>query len=163
MAKVIESFEPIINKNSRVLILGTIPGPKSLERKQYYANERNQFWRIIYHVLGEEPHCDYVERIEFLKRIGIALWDVLQSCERKGASDSKIKHEKPNDFEGLLWTYPKLRCLVFNGNKARDLFNKHVGHSLKRMDLEALPSSSPANTMPFGQKVKAWESIKDCL
>lgn len=76
----IESFKPIIDKNSRVLILGTMPGPESLKRRQSYANPRNRFWKIIYRVLrrSEDPPSDYEERGRFLRENGIALWDVLE-------------------------------------------------------------------------------------
>jgi len=164
MAKVMKSFEPIMDKNSRVLILGTMPGPESLRKKQYYANPRNQFWKIIYRILdvSEAPPSDYNERIKFLKHKGIALWDVLETCEREGASDSKIKRGTPNDLRTWLQKRPNLRYIFFNGKKAESCFKKcgcpdDVG-------CIGLPSTSPANRkMTFDEKVRRWSVIKAFL
>jgi len=164
MAKVIRSFDPIIDNNSQVLILGTMPGPESLRKKQYYANPRNQFWKIIYRILDErgEPPSDYEERIKFLKENGIALWDVLESCEREGANDSKIKNGKPNDFKTRLRKSPNLRCIFFNGKQAEQCFKKHGCSDL--LNPKRLPSTSSANRrMTLDEKVRCWRVIKDSL
>jgi TDG/mug DNA glycosylase family protein len=165
MARVIKSFEPIIDENSRVLILGTMPGPESLRKKQYYANPRNQFWKIIYRILDEreEPPSDYEERIEFLKMNGIALWDVLKSCEREGASDSKIRNGKPNNFKSLLREYPNLQRIFFNGRDARELFKKVNVLNPNLIDSTPLPSTSRANMNAVAEKIEAWRKIKDFL
>ncbi len=165
MAKVIKSFEPIIDNNSRVLILGTMPGPESLRKEQYYANPRNQFWKIIYRILNgrDEPPSDYKERINFLKEKGIALWDVLKSCEREGASDSKIRNGKPNNFKSLLREYPNLQRIFFNGRDARELFKKVSGIDPNLVDEDPLPSTSQRNTQALELKVKEWKRIKDFL
>ena len=164
MARVIKSFEPIIDKNSRVLILGTMPGPESLRKKQYYANPRNQFWKIMYRILNgrDEPPSDYEERIKTLRKYGIGLWDVLESCEREGANDSKIKNGEPNDFKTRLRKSPNLRCIFFNGKKAEQCFKKYgCPEDVERM---GLPSTSSANTrMTVDEKVRCWLVIKDFL
>lgn len=164
MAKRIHAFDPIINEDSRVLILGTLPGPESLKRRQYYANPRNQFWTIICRVLGrsEDPPADYEERIRFLKENGIALWDVLESCEREGASDSKIRHGMPNDFNSLMQKSPNLRRIFFNGKKAQNWFKK-CGRP-GDVDGMGLPSTSPANRREtLDEKIRRWSVIKDFL
>ncbi len=161
MAKVIKSFEPIIDDNSRVLILGTMPGPESLRKKQYYANSTNQFWKIIYRVLdeSEEPPSNYEKRIKFLKENGIALWDVLESCEREGANDSKIANGKPNDFKTPLRKSPNLRRFFFNGKKAEHCFKKYG--CPEDVDCIGLPSTSAANRrMTLDEKVGRWLVIK---
>lgn len=162
MAKVIRSLEPKIYKTSRVLILGTMPGPESLRKKQYYAHPRNQFWEIVYQVLGEtsEPPNDYDARIKFLKENGIALWDVLESCEREGANDSKIKNGEPNDFKTEMQTSPNLRRIFFNGKEAQRCFKKFgCPEDVERI---GLPSTSSANRrMTLDEKVRCWSVIKD--
>jgi hypoxanthine-DNA glycosylase len=163
MTRTIRCFEPIINDRSKILVLGSMPGPKSLEKTEYYANERNQFWKIIYQILGEEPHSHYVERVDFLKRNGIALWDVLQSCEREGACDTKIRKGKLNDFGTLLYGYPNVRCIFFNGKTASEIFDKGTDLTLKKIQYETLPSTSPANTKPLREKLKHWKRIKAFL
>ena len=164
MAKRIRSLDSIIDENSRVLILGTMPGPESLRRKQYYANPGNRFWKIMYRVLGEsnEPPSDYKERIHFLKKNGIALWDVLKSCERKGASDSKIRNGKPNDFAGLPRDCPGLKRIFFYGKKAEHLFKNYGCAELVKS--KRLPSTSSANArMSADEKITCWRVIRDFL
>jgi len=164
MAKVIRSLDPKIYKTSRVLILGTMPGPESIRKKQYYANPRNQFWKIIYRVLRgrDEPPSDYKTRIKFLRENGIALWDVLESCERNGAIDSKIRNGKPNDFKAFLQNSPNLKRIFFNGKKAGQCFEK-VGYPAD-VGCVWLPSTSPANArMTLEEKIGCWSVIKDSL
>jgi TDG/mug DNA glycosylase family protein len=141
-----------------------MPGPESLRRKQYYANPRNQFWKIIYRVLNVcgEPPSHYGERVRFLKENGVALWDVLESCEREGASDSKIKVGRPNDFKARLRKSPNLRRIFFNGKKAEQCFRKYG--CPEDVECIGLPSTSPANArMTFDKKIKCWSVIKDFL
>ena len=161
MARVIKSFEPIIDDNSRVLILGTMPGPESLKKGEYYANPRNQFWKIIYRILNgrDEPPSDYEERIKILKKNGIALWDVLESCEREGAADSKINNGKPNDFKTRLRKTPNLKRIFFNGKKAEQCFKKYgCPEDVERI---GLPSTSSANRrITLDEKVRRWLLIK---
>ena len=164
MARVINTLKRIIDENSRILILGTMPGPDSLKRKQYYANPRNRFWKIIYRIIDgcDEPPSDYKERIRFLKENGIALWDVLETCEREGANDSKIRNGKPNDFKTRLRKSPNLNCIFFNGKKAEQFF-KNYGCP-EDVACIGLPSTSPANArMTLDDKIRRWSVIKDFL
>jgi TDG/mug DNA glycosylase family protein len=160
----INSFEPIIDKNSLILILGTMPGPESIAKGEYYANPRNQFWKIIYHILDERepPPSSYRKRIKFLEENGIALWDVLESCERQGASDSKIKNGKPNDFQTLLRESPNLKRIFFNGKKAEHCFKKYGCRVA--VEILGLPSTSSANArMTLDDKIGRWSVIKHFL
>ena len=127
----IASFEPISGENPKVLILGTMPGKKSLEVKKYYANKQNQFWRIIYGLFNDVVEEDYEKRKAFLKIHHIAVWDVLKSCDREGSSDSKIIRPVPNDFETFFMNYPGIKAVFFNGKKAGELFNKLVKKEMK--------------------------------
>lgn len=162
MSKV-ESFHPSIDARSRILILGSIPGVKSIKEQQYYANPRNQFWRIIYSIFSTPLDQDYNDRIFFIRKKGIALWDVISTCYREGSLDSNIENETVNNFRGLFDNYPNLKLVAFNGTKAFEVYKKRVGFDLTRVDYKLLPSTSPAYTMKFESKLKEWETIADYL
>ncbi len=157
----IYSFPPIADKNSRVLILGTMPGVMSLKKQQYYGFDRNAFWRIIYNLFDSEPDEDYIMRREFLLRHGIALWDVLKACEREGSSDSEIRDPEPNDFESFYRMYPGIRDVCFNGGPAARLYQRFA---VKRgISYYRLPSTSPAYTLPFEKKLEQWQLVRELL
>ncbi|OEF95800.1 DNA-deoxyinosine glycosylase [Desulfuribacillus alkaliarsenatis] len=156
----INSFRPIIDKNSKILILGSMPGVQSLANQQYYAHPRNHFWNILFNLFDLPLSNEYTERIKLLHDKGIALWDVLESCTREGSLDSKIKHENANDFHALFKEYPNIRAVLFNGGKAYTAFKKHVGLDFNNLEFIQLPSTSPANTMNFEEKLIKWSFIK---
>lgn len=159
----IESFQPIINQKSRVLILGSIPGVQSLQKQQYYGNPYNQFWKIIHTIFAVPYETDYNRRISLVQDRGLAIWDVIRNCQREGSLDSNIKDETINDFEWLFSAFPNLTFIAFNGGKAFELYRKRVGIKLKEMQYKQLPSTSPANTMKFEEKLKQWRIILDYL
>ena len=167
MGNIIRSFDPIIDNHSKILILGSMPGPESIRKNEYYGNPRNQFWRISYQIFDSKPESSYEKRTEFLLKKGIALWDVLQGCQREGASDSKITNEKPNDFQTFFERYRNLKCVFFNGSKAEKLFKKHIGFEIPQIELfKRLPSTSPTpgkNVKSFYEKIEEWKRIKDFL
>ncbi|MHB8062809.1 MAG: DNA-deoxyinosine glycosylase [Ruminiclostridium sp.] len=157
----ISSFEPIIDKDCKILILGTMPGVKSLERQEYYGNERNSFWKIIYSLFQCEIADDYSQKKAFLLQHNIALWDVLKACYREGSSDSNIKNPIPNDFVGLFSLYPNIKAIYFNGEPAEKLFKRFVSNISDNINLPLyrLPSTSPANAIKFERKLEQWEKI----
>jgi TDG/mug DNA glycosylase family protein len=159
----VESFYPVIDAKSRVLVLGSMPGVQSIMEQRYYANPHNQFWRIIYSLFEKPLDSDYDNRIQFVREKGIALWDVIETCQRVGSLDSNIEKEVVNDFKSLFNNYPNLRLLAFNGTKAFGTYRKSVGLELARVDYKQLPSTSPANTLKFEEKFKQWEVILDYL
>lgn len=165
----VESFKPIINDNSQILILGSIPGVESLKKREYYGNPRNHFWRIIYSIIKEDIEPNYDKKIIFLKKNKIALWDVIDNCERVGSLDSNIKNEEVNDFKTIFKEYPNINFIGFNGKKAYDSFKKYVGFDLLRqyqISYKKLPSTSPIpskNFKTFDEKLKEWKIIKDYL
>ena len=114
----ISSFPPIINNESKILILGSIPGVKSLEMQQYYAHPQNKFWKIIFELFNEKSTTDYAERIKILEKHNIALWDVIDTCERKGSLDSEIRNEEANKIGELLHNYPNIKAVFCNGQKS---------------------------------------------
>lgn len=141
-----ESFKPSINKNSSVLILGSMPGVKSLQALQYYAHPQNRFWKVMGFLCNESLHEQYYNnRLQILLNKGFALWDTIKSCERSGSLDSNISNEIPNDIEGLLKKYSMVKTICLNGNKAYSAFKKHFPHILRTYRCIKLPSTSPAN------------------
>ena len=115
----ISSFPPIINNESKILILGSIPGIKSLEMQQYYAHPQNKFWKIIFELFNEKFTTDYKERIEILEKHHIALWDVIDTCERKGSLDSEIRNEEANKIGELLHNYPNIKAIFCRSEERR--------------------------------------------
>ena len=101
----ISSFPPIINNESKILILGSIPGVKSLEMQQYYAHPQNKFWKIIFELFNEKFSTDYDERIKILEKYHVALWDVIDTCERKGSLDSEIRNEDTKRFSSANYCF----------------------------------------------------------
>lgn len=157
----IYSFPPLIDKDCRILILGSMPGVASLTANRYYAHPRNGFWRILHGLFGGFPD-DFPGRYERLLSLHIALWDVLQSCEREGSLDGNIKNGMPNDIETLLAQAPRIQKVFCNGGAAASLYKKHFSHL--GLEVVRLPSSSPAAAqMSEKQKLQAWSVIKEAL
>ena len=152
------SFAPIADKNSRILILGSMPGGESLRRQQYYGYTHNSFWKIMFTLLDTQPTEDYGAKKAMLLRHHIALWDVIESCEREGSLDSAIKNAQPNDFAQLFESCPDIRNVFFNGAKAYDTYRRFVGFDAKR-EYTRLPSTSPAHAVRFEKKLSAWKQI----
>ena len=155
----INSFEPVIDEQSKIIILGTMPGVQSLEKQQYYANPRNQFWKIIFSLLEESISISYADKKLFLLQNGIALWDVIDNCHRVGSLDSDIKNEMANDFKNLFKNYSNIKTVFFNGQKAFKIFKKEIGLDFVDKKFITLPSTSPAYTIAFDKKIESWKEI----
>lgn len=151
------SFSPLVNKKTRLLILGSLPGDQSLAKNQYYGNPTNQFWKLVSYPLGSMP-ASYSERCELLLKNGIGLWDVLKKAKRKGSLDGAIKESEPNDFTIFLKEYPGIRILCFNGLKA---YNDFINYNSlgDKYRIIILPSSSSARTIPFEEKRWEWDEL----
>jgi len=157
------SFAPITSNDANILILGTMPGTKSLELNQYYGHKQNNFWKFMFTILKEDFSDDYPTQKALLQKNKIALWDVLQFCERVGSLDSAIKNEIANDFETYLKSHPNIKTIFFNGQKAAAFFKKYV-HLQKEYHLITLPSSSPANaSQNFQSKLEEWKIIETLI
>lgn len=157
---VTHEFDAFFDQDSRVLILGTIPSPKSREQGFYYGHPQNRFWKVLADVLGEEFPQTVEERKRFLKRNYIALWDVLESCEIKGASDVSIRNARPNDMNRILQA-ADIRAIFATGAKAAQLYKKLC---FPECGVEAvrLPSTSPANCGCSYEKLReAYSQICD--
>jgi len=166
----VHSFNPIVAADARVLILGSMPGERSLRESQYYAHPQNSFWYIMSCLFDFDMNSDYEERCTRLQLRKVGLWDVLQSCERKGSLDSSINNVSivANDFESLLYSYPGITSILFNGAKAELVFQKYVSVDIKRCfpgdALQRLPSTSPAYAaMDRRTKLRKWSVIQEIL
>lgn len=156
----IQSFSSLSNPNAKVLLLGTMPGEKSLALNQYYGHPQNLFWKLVAAVFNEAVPETYELKKEMLLRNDIAVWDVLKACERKGSLDSAILKEVPNDFTKFFESHPNIKLIAFNGQKAAAFFKKHVGFS-DAYNFVTLPSTSPAHAgKNFEQKLKEWIVIR---
>ena len=150
----VEGFAPLADANSRILVLGTAPSALSLKQGFYYAHPRNAFWPILCAVCGEAAPAESAKRALALRH-GIALWDTLASCERKGSLDSAICRETPNDIASFLRCHPSVERILLNGTAAARLYRKYHADEISLPAL-CLPSTSPALTMPFAQKLSLW-------
>ena len=157
-------FPPIAKLNAKVLILGSMPGVKSLDDNQYYAHPRNAFWPIMATLLSSNEELNYKQRKQLLINNKIALWDVLKSCYREGSLDSNIDHStiEANDFNLFLAKHKQIKTIFFNGGEAEKLFKKYVIKDLNNKEIQyfKLPSTSPAHAaMTFEQKLASWQII----
>ncbi len=158
-------FQPIVGKQSRRLILGSMPSERSLEKQQYYAHPRNAFWFIMQELLAIPANTAYQDKVRIVMDVGIVLWDVLQSCERKGSLDASIKNSSivVNNFTQLLLDHPKIELIAFNGAKAEQEFSKRVKPKLSSLHQQIqtvrLPSSSPAMaSLRKEEKLEIWRA-----
>lgn len=156
------SFEPITDQRSRLLILGSLPGVRSLMENEYYANSQKKFWKIIFSVLGR-PFCtDYLSKVLLLHDNNIALWDVIKCADRSGSSDSNIKAAIPNDIPLLLKGHAEISFMIFNGRFAERSYRKFFGNP--QLPFEVLLSTSPACAGREAEKFEIWErAIKGAL
>jgi hypoxanthine-DNA glycosylase len=163
----VRSFAPVAADDARILILGSMPGERSLAMREYYAHPQNRFWRILGSLTGIAHDAPYAARIESLRDAGIALWDVLASCRRKSSLDSAIERDsmRPNDFAAFLAAHPRVTHVFFNGATAEAVFQRHVRAALRErlrgrlLYYERLPSTSPAHAgMPYVEKARRWRA-----
>jgi len=157
------SFPPICPPNTRVLILGSLPGTASLAAARYYAHPQNQFWRLTGAVIGQDLSAlDYGARLAALGSVGIGLWDAVASAQRAGSLDSALREVEAAALGGLIATLPELRAIAFNGATAARIGRQALGETSPV--LLDLPSSSPAHAaMSFTDKAQRWKSLREFL
>ena len=157
----IHSFAPVSTADATILILGSMPGKKSLQESQYYAHPQNAFWKIMGDLIGAKPGLPYDERLNILGSARLALWDVLASCTRETSLDSHIRQESANDFTSFFTQHPQIVQVFFNGSKAEQCFRKFVlnRQTLPPLEFQRLPSTSPAHAgMSYADKLQAWRA-----
>jgi len=158
----LRGLPPIADPDSRLLILGNMPSVMSLAAAEYYGNPRNAFWRIAGALFGFEVDEPYPRRVEALRRNGVAVWDVLHSCRRPGSLDSAVDPASmvANDFAAFFAAHPAIERVYFNGAAAQ-----HNYARLVRIDADVsylrLPSTSPAQTMSYTDKLAAWRVVTE--
>lgn len=155
----LHSFPPIVGDRPRLLILGNMPSVMSLAAHRYYETPRNAFWRIAGELLGFDPAAPYDERLAAVRARGVAVWDVLRSCRRRGSLDSAVERDSmvANDFHTFFADHPTISKVVFNGAAAEANFAKLVGTHFG-LDYVRVPSTSRAQTMRYEDKLRAWRT-----
>ncbi|WP_324750586.1 DNA-deoxyinosine glycosylase [Sphingomonas sp. LY54] len=157
------SFAPFTDARTRLLVLGSLPGEMSLAAQRYYANPRNQFWRLIGAVIDVDlVPLSYEERLATLLRHRVGLWDVVGSALRPGSLDGAIREHEANPLAELAAGLPDLRAVAFNGGTSARLGMKELGADTP-FALVPLPSSSPAFTLAFEIKLERWLTLRAFL
>ncbi len=155
------SFPPVADPRARVLVLGSLPGEESLARAQYYAHPRNHFWRLMEEVTGRGlVPLGYKARLEALRESRVALWDTVGAARRHGSLDAAIRDAEANALAALADSLPNLRAVAFNGATAAAIGTAQLA-GREGLALIALPSSSPAYTLPYEAKLAAWRRLAD--
>ena len=153
-----QGLPPAISPAARVLLLGSFPGEESLRQSQYYAHPRNQFWRLLGDVLAEPlAGLPYPERLRRLSQRRIGLWDIITGCERDGSLDGDIRNASFAQFDWLPAHAPHLRLVAMNGQKAGSAQRRLAALGYQTL---VLPSSSPAYTLSYDQKLLAWRALR---
>ncbi|MBB4101264.1 DNA-deoxyinosine glycosylase [Sphingomonas kyeonggiensis] len=158
------SFPPVVDARTRLLVLGSLPGERSLAEQRYYAHPQNQFWRLISPAAGRDlAALDYPDRLAALREAHIGLWDVVASARRTGSTDAALRDVEGHDIVALAATLPDLRGIAFNGGTAFRTGSKQLGMAADRYTILALPSSSPLHTIGFEKKLPHWEALRNLL
>lgn len=155
-------FEPVFDENSKVLILGTFPSVKSRENRFYYGHPQNRFWKVIAGLTESEVPQTIEEKKKLLLEHGIAIWDVIESCDIIGSSDSSIKNVVPADIERVV-ANSKIQNIYANGGTAKKLYEKYSQKKTGR-EIIGLPSTSPANAAySLERLLECWQEVKKVL
>ena len=151
-------FPPVFDENSEILILGSFPSVKSRQESFFYANPQNRFWKLMAQLLNESTPKDTKDKIVMLKKHKIALWDVIESCDIVGSSDSSISNVVPVDISQILSSANIIKVYA-NGGKAFELYNKYL-YPKTQLEITKLPSTSPANAgYSFDKLLSEWKKI----
>lgn len=154
-----KSFLPISHSSIEILILGSMPGEKSLQEQEYYAHPQNRFWKMLATITNSSMPTNYEEKIKLLEVHNIGLWDVVFEAKRIGSLDSAIEDESPNDIESFIQYHPKLKTIGFNGKKSEALFKKYFKQK-SHIRYLLLPSTSPANAgIGFDEVCERWKEL----
>ena len=155
-------FPPVVAPDTRLLVLGSLPGAVSLAKQRYYAHPQNQFWRLIGAVIERDlVELPYEERLAALRESRVGLWDTVAAATRRGSLDSDIRLHEASDVARLTETLPELRAIAFNGGTAARIGRRQIGET--GIELIDLPSSSPAFTRAFESKLEAWLKLRAFL
>lgn len=154
------SFPPVVAPDTRLLVLGSLPGERSLAAARYYAHPQNQFWQLISPAAGRDlVPLPYAERLAALRAARIGLWDVVASATRPGSTDAALRDIEPHDIAALAATLPQLRAIAFNGATASRHGLRNLGAAAARYTILNLPSSSPLHTVGLAAKAPKWAEL----
>lgn len=154
-------FAPVVDNRTRLLVLGSLPGDKSLALQEYYGNKQNRFWHLMSAVIGMDlVALDYPARLQTLLDHGVGLWDVVAEAHRHGSLDSRIRERDDNDLRALLARFPNIKAVAFNGGTAAKLGLKVLGAHAAHYQVFELPSSSPAYTLSYADKLRQWQVLR---
>ncbi|MGQ5524645.1 DNA-deoxyinosine glycosylase [Chitinimonas sp. PSY-7] len=157
-------FPPVVDANTRVLLLGSLPGEASLKAGRYYAHPQNRCWHLLGDVLRVSlAEQDYETRLKSLLAHGVGLWDVIAEAERPGSLDAAIRNQAHNDLQQLVNRLPKLQTIAFNGGTAARVGRRLLTNIAQPLELFDLPSSSPAYTLAYAEKLTRWKVLADKL
>lgn len=160
MERVKHTFEPVFNEGSRILILGTFPSVKSRETHFFYGHPQNRFWKVMAALTGWETPGSIEEKKKLLLENGIAIWDVIESCDIEGSSDSSIRNVEPADLNRI-FEQAEIEAVYANGAKAYELYMKYSFPVTKR-EIKKLPSTSPANAVfSLERLIDEWKKQMD--
>ncbi len=156
-------FDPVVRGDTRLIVLGSLPGARSLEQGRYYAHPQNHFWRLIGAVIERDlASKPYADRLEMLLDARVGLWDMVAAATRRGSLDSDIRLQRASDFGDLLVLAPGLRALAFNGATAARL-GRAQADKVGGVAMIDLPSSSPAYAIGFDRKLERWINLRPYL
>lgn len=159
MERIVHPIPPVYDENSKVLILGTFPSVRSREGEFFYHHPQNRFWKVISAIYEEALPTSIEEKKRLLLHYGVAVWDVIESCEITGSADSSIRNVVPNDISFLL-NQVDIQSIFANGGTAYQLYQKHIRHLTGR-DIIKLPSTSPANaSFTLEKLIDQWSCLK---
>jgi hypoxanthine-DNA glycosylase len=154
-------FEPVVDERTRILVLGSLPGEQSIARQEYYGNRQNRFWMLVSEVIDQDlTSLEYTSRLKVLLANGVGLWDVVAEAHRQGSLDSCIRDRADNDLLGLIASLPNLQTIAFNGGTAARLGLRVLGKHAGRYRIVQLPSSSPAYTLQYAEKLQQWKELR---
>ncbi|MBR1383230.1 MAG: DNA-deoxyinosine glycosylase [Ruminococcus sp.] len=157
---IVHDFEPVYDKKSRILILGSLPSVKSREQGFYYGHPQNRFWRVMAALFNEELPTDIPSKKKLLLCHGVALWDVISECDISGSSDASIKNAVPAKLQTVL-SKADIKRIYVNGTTAKRIYDRHQRNKLGREAL-LLPSTSPANaSIKLNELIDAWRVITE--
>ena len=156
-------FPPVTRPDTKLLVLGSLPGAVSLAKQRYYAHPQNQFWRLIGSVIGRElTPLDYQDRLDALLDAGIGLWDTVARATREGSLDANIRLQEASDLKSLAASLAELRAIAFNGGTSARIGRRALAGQ-EGIALVDLPSSSPAFTQTFAAKCESWMRLRAYL
>ncbi len=154
-----ESFGPLADDDTEVLILGSMPGERSLELGEYYGHPQNRFWKVVAALTNNDPPTSYADKKAMLARSRIGLWDVARRATRQGSLDSAIRDAEPNDIAGFIASHPRLRVIAFNGRTPETLHDRFFTRT-PGIEYLSMPSTSPANAAcSLPRLLETWQRI----